>query len=125
MNASQPPSATSGSGAYCPDLADIVWLAFDPQSGSEQAGRRPALVLTPRSYNQRVGLCVVSPITSKAKGYPFEEPVPAGLPINGTVLCDQTKSLSWRTRNAAFVCVAPRSLVDAVRLKIKLFLQIP
>ena len=84
---------------YVPDQGDIVWLEFDPQSGHEQKGRRPALVLSPISYNQKVGLMVCCPITTKSKGYPFEVEVNTK-EVTGVVLADQVKSLDWRARKA-------------------------
>jgi len=83
-----------------PARGDVVWLEFNPQAGSEQAGRRPALVVSPRSYNRKVGLALVCPITSRVKGYPFEVVLPPGLDTNGAILCDQIKSLDWRARRA-------------------------
>jgi mRNA interferase MazF len=74
--------------AYCPEAGDIIRINFDPQEGREQWGRRPALVLSPRSYNQRSRLCVLCPITSEAKAYPFEVPLPAGQRVTGVVLAD-------------------------------------
>ena len=88
-------------GGYVPERGDLVWLQFNPQAGSEQAGRRPALVISPRSYNRKVGLALVCPITSNVKGYPFEVGLPEGLDVQGAVLCDQLKSLDWRVRSAA------------------------
>ena len=85
--------------AYVPDEADIVWLNFTPQSGHEQAGRRPAVVLSPAAYNQRSGLLVCVPITNQIKGYPFEV-VLTGNAANGAALADQVKSLDWKTRQA-------------------------
>ncbi|QJE72274.1 endoribonuclease MazF [Aerophototrophica crusticola] len=110
---------------YCPDDGDIVWLDFDPQAGREQKGHRPALVLSPRAYNKRVGLCVVCPITSEVKGYPLEQPVPAGGKTKGAVLCDQVKSLSWLERGCVFGERAPDGLTAHVKLKIKALLRIP
>lgn len=89
---------------YCPDRGEVVWISFDPQAGHEQAGRRPALIVSPFSYNRKVGLALLCPITSRHKGYPFEVPLPAGLAISGVVLSDQIKSVDWRARNAAFCC---------------------
>lgn len=89
--------------SYVPERGDIVWLQFNPQAGSEQAGRRPALVLSPKNYNQRVGLMLCCPITTQKKGYPFEVDLPADSPITGVVLADQVKSLDWRMRQAAFI----------------------
>jgi mRNA interferase MazF len=83
-----------------PDRGDIVWLDFNPQAGHEQSGRRPALVLSPREYNRKVGLALVCPITSQAKGYPFEVAVQAKR-TTGVVLADQVKSLDWQKRRAS------------------------
>jgi mRNA interferase MazF len=82
-----------------PERGDVVWLAFSPQAGREQAGRRPALVLTPASFNGRTGLAFVCPITSRVKGYPFEVMLRAG-DISGVALVDQLRSLDWRARRA-------------------------
>lgn len=87
-----------------PGRGDVVWITLHPQAGHEQAGRRPALVVSPLAYNQRVGLALVCPITQRAKGYPFEVAIPEGLPISGVVLADQVKSLDWRARQAEHVC---------------------
>ena len=84
--------------ARVPDRGDVIWLQFDPHAGSEQAGRRPALVVSPKEYNGKVGLALCCPITSHSKGYPFEVPLPAGSGVHGVVLCDQIKSLDWRVR---------------------------
>ena len=89
--------------AYVPERGDAVWLDFTPQVGHEQAGRRPALVLSTAAYNGRVGLAVVCPITSQTKGFPFEVALPAGLSIRGVVLSDQARSLDWRGRQATFL----------------------
>ena len=86
--------------AYSPDRGDIVWISFDPQAGHEQAGRRPAVVVSPRAYNARVGLALLCPIASQVKGYPFEVAVPADAAVSGVVLADQIKSLDWRARKA-------------------------
>ena len=83
---------------YVPDEGDIVWLDFDPQSGHEQAGHRPAVVLSPALYNGKTGLMLCCPITTQIKGFPFEVAI-AGTPAN-VVLADQVKSLDWRARNA-------------------------
>jgi mRNA interferase MazF len=85
---------------YVPERGDIVWLQFAPQAGHEQAGRRPALVVSPRSYNEKVGLALFCPMTSQIKGYPFEVVVGPGGKAKGAVLSDQLKSLDWRARNA-------------------------
>ncbi|MCR4347324.1 MAG: endoribonuclease MazF [Sulfuricaulis sp.] len=83
---------------YVPDRGDVVWIDFNPTKGHEQAGHRPALVLSPRSYNDIWGLFVCCPITSKVKGYPFEVPVLGSPDIAGVVLADQVKNLDWRAR---------------------------
>ncbi|MDQ3707608.1 MAG: endoribonuclease MazF [Chloroflexota bacterium] len=87
---------------YVPGRGDLVFLDFDPVKGHEQAGVRPALVLSPISYNSKVGLALVCPITSRAKGYPFEVALPAGLAIGGVILTDQVKSISWPHRNVSY-----------------------
>lgn len=89
-------------------------MTFDPQVGREQAGRRPALVLSAARYNSSSGLCVVCPITSQAKGYPFEVGLPAGLPVAGVVLADHVKSVDWVGRRAVYIGTAPADTVAAV-----------
>ena len=84
--------------AFVPDTGDLIWLTFDPQAGHEQAGRRPALVLSPKPYNQRSGLALVCPVTSQLKGYPFEVPLPPGCGVTGAILADHLKSLDWKAR---------------------------
>jgi len=86
-----------------PDRGDVVWLDVSPQSGHEQAGRRPAVVLSPRAYNAKVGLALVCPITSRVKGYPFEVAIPEGGRATGVILADQVKSIDWRARRAKVV----------------------
>ena len=93
-----------GSAAYVPARGDIVWVTLNPQAGHEQAGRRPALVLSPRAYNGKVGLAIMCPVTSRVKRYPFEVAIPSGLPVAGAVLSDQVKSLDWRARKAELIC---------------------
>lgn len=89
-----------------------------PQTGHEQAGRRPALVLSPAAYNGKVGLAILCPITSQVKGYPFEVQLPKGLPVEGVILSDQAKSLDWKTREAEFVCRLPTETVHEALLKL-------
>ena len=105
-----------------PDRGDVVWLDFSPQSGHEQAGHRPALVLSPRSYNQKTGLALCCPLTRHTKGYPFEVAVPPGLGLHGSVLADQVKSLDWRERRARWIGPAPASVVDEVLAKLETLL---
>lgn len=89
--------------SYVPDRGDLVWLEFTPQAGSEQRGRRPAIVLSPKSYNGKVGLALFCPVTSTIKGYPFEVKLPGGSAVSGVVLSDQLKSLDWRSRKVKFI----------------------
>ena len=93
--------------AYVPSRGDLIWLQFNPQAGHEQAGRRPALVISPSSYNRRVGLAVCCPITSQVTGYPFEVLLPEGLGVEGAILSDQMKSLDWRVRKASRIGSVP------------------
>lgn len=106
------------SGAYVPERGDVVWLEFNPQAGSEQAGHRPALVISPKSYNRKVGLALVCPITSRVKGYPFEVEVPQGLRAKGAILCDQIKSLDWRARRATRLGSVPNPVMQEVTARI-------
>lgn len=108
--------------ADCPDRGHLVWISLDPRSGHEQAGRRPAQVLSPASYNRPVGLAVFCPITSHVKGYPFEVALSAGLPVSGVVLADQVKCLDWRTRRAEYAGQAPESVVAEVVRRLGLLL---
>ena len=103
---------------YVPRRGDAVWLQFDPQTGHEQAGRRPALVLSPESYNRRVGLAILCPITGQAKGYPFEVALPPGGGISGVVLSDQLKSLNWRARRAHLIEALPPRVTEEVLAKL-------
>lgn len=98
---------------YIPDRGDIVWLQFNPQSGHEQAGKRPALTLSPKAYNQKVGLAIFCPITSQEKGYPFEVKI-EGNKIKGVILADQVKSLDWKKREAEFIIKAPSKVFNEV-----------
>lgn len=119
-------SATSSAdAAYCPDANEIIWLDFNPQAGHEQANRRPALVLSPRSYNRASGLCVVCPITNQNKGYPFEVVIPVGSVASGVILSDQVKSLSWIARRTELIGSVPKAVAQETRAKIKALLAIP
>lgn len=104
---------------YVPDRGEIIWLDFAPQAGREQAGRRPAIVLSHAAYNGRFGLAIVCPITSVVKGFTWEVALPADLDgISGVVLADQIKSIDWRARNAEFQCCVPveviRNILDLI-----------
>jgi mRNA interferase MazF len=104
--------------AYVPDRGDAVWLHFNPQTGHEQAGRRPALVISPRAYNEKVGLALFCPVTTQVKGYPFEVLSPARSKLKGAILSDQVKSLDWRARHAEFLCRVPEAVLQDVLAKI-------
>ena len=106
------------SGSYCPRRGDIVWLTFTPQAGHEQAGHRPAITLSPESYNRKVGLALFCPITSHSKGYPFEVHLPQTCKISGVVLSDQVKSFDWKARQASFCCELPQDIVHEVLNKL-------
>ena len=103
---------------WAPDAGDLVWLTFDPQAGREQAGRRPALVLSPALYNRRSGLALMCPITSRLKGYPFEVEIPEGLGIAGAILADHVKSLDWRARRAERAGKVPASVLREVQARL-------
>jgi mRNA interferase MazF len=109
--------------AYVPSRGDVVWLEFNPRAGHEQAGRRPALVVSPAEYNGRVGLALLCPITSRQKGYPFEVPLPPGLATTGVVLADQVKSLDWRVRRASLACTVPGEVLDETVAKLSALLD--
>ena len=101
---------------YVPDRGDAVWLTFDPQAGHEQAGRRPAVVISPGAYNERVGLALLCPVTRQIKGYPFEVVIPEALGVEGVVLADQLKSLDWRVRRAEFIGkLPPRTMTEVIQ----------
>ena len=104
-------------GGFVPDAGDIIWLDFDPQAGHEQAGHRPAVVLSPAAYNGRIGLLVCCPVTTRIKGYPFEVPLSGSPPR--VVLADQVKSLDWRRRGAVQKGVATPGEMAVIRAKIR------
>jgi mRNA interferase MazF len=104
---------------YVPERGDIVWFTFDPQAGREQAGRRPALVLSPALYNRRASLALVCPITSHVKGYPFEVQLPKGAAVSGVVLADHVKSADWQVRRARFAAKAPDAVLAQVTAKLR------
>jgi mRNA interferase MazF len=99
---------------YVPQRGDVVWITLNPQAGHEQAGRRPAVVLSPLAYNEKVGLAILCPITNQEKGYPFEVKIPNGLAVSGVVLADQVKSLDWRARTAERICTLPPEVVAEI-----------
>lgn len=110
--------------AYVPDAGDLIKIDFNPQTGHEQAGWRPAIVLSPASYNRPTGLAIVAPITNQQKGYPFEVALPPGLKVTGVILSDAVKSLDWRVRNARYVDTAPANVLAAVRERLGLLLGV-
>ena len=112
-----------GQHTYVPHCGDVVWISLNPQSGHEQAGRRPAVVLSPQSYNSKVGLAIFCPITNQPKGYPFEVLLPAGLPVAGAILSDQVKSLDWRARRTEFICTLPTETISEALQKLATLLS--
>jgi len=108
---------------YIPQRGDVVWITLNPQAGHEQAGRRPAVVLSPQSYNGKIGMAIFCPITNQIKGYPFEVLIPAGLPVLGAILSDQVKSLDWRARNAELICSLPTEVISEVLEKLNALLS--
>lgn len=111
-------------GTYVPDAGDLIKIDFDPQAGHEQAGWRPAIVLSPASYNRPTGLAIVAPVTKQKKGYPLEVALPAGLKVTGVILSDAIKNVDWRARNAEYIGVAPPVVLTAVRQRLALLLGI-
>ena len=108
--------------AYIPDRGDAVWISFDPQAGREQAGRRPAVILSPKFYNGRSNLGIMCPITNQIKGYPFEVLIPEGLDVTGVVLADQARNLDWNARKIEKICELPDSLVMELLRKLRTLL---
>jgi mRNA interferase MazF len=105
--------------AFVPDRGDIVRMSFDPRSGHEQAGWRPALVISPAVYNRASSLALFCPITSRVKGYPFEVPLPPGLAVSGVVLADQVRSLDWKARSATLAGRAPDAVIQDVLARLE------
>jgi len=103
---------------YVPERGDVVGLQFNPQAGHEQAGHRPALVLSPSRYNKRTGLMLYCPITSQVKGYPFEVHVKTQDGIHGVVLADQVKSLDWKARDAKKKSEVSPNVINDVLAKV-------
>ena len=110
-------------GNYIPDRGDAVWINLNPQAGHEQAGRRPVVVLSPRSYNSKVGLAIFCPVTNQIKGYPFEVIIPSGLKVAGAILSDQVKSLDWKIRNTEFFDKIPDSVILEIFKKLSALLR--
>lgn len=108
--------------SYVPERGDLVWISFNPQVGHEQAGRRPALILSPSTYNGKVGLAIVCPITNQSKGYPFEVAIPIDSGIKGVILSDQIRSVDWRGRQAEFAGKLPDGTLKQVLRKLNTLL---
>ena len=111
-------------GSYCPDAGDFIWIDLDPTVGHEQSGRRPAIVLSPHSYNAASGLCVICPVTSRMRGYPFETTLPDGASFHGVVLADQPRSISWEQRPIKHAGRAPANVLTEVRERLAALLAI-
>ena len=109
-------------GAYVPQRGDIVWITLNPQAGHEQAGRRPAIVLSLEAYNAKVGLALFCPVTGQVKGYPWEVRIPDGLEVSGVVLADRVKSLDWRSRRVEFLDALPGRVMDEILEKLSVLL---
>jgi len=106
---------------YVPERGDIVWLNFNPQSGHEQKGKRPAVVISPKEYNEKVGSGLFCPITSRSKNYPFEVKI-VNKKIDGVILSDQIKSLDWKTRDIEFITKIPPEKINEITGKISVLL---
>jgi len=109
---------------YCPDCGDIIWLDFLQTVGNEQAGRRPALVLSPRAFNELTGRCIACPITSHDRDWSFHVSIPGGHEVSGVVQADQVRSASWEDRGSRYACEAPAGVLDDVRAKLKALLRL-
>lgn len=109
--------------AYIPDRGDVVWTDFDPQAGREQAGKRPALVLSSKAYNSKTGLAVMVPITSQVKGYPFEVAIRTKA-IRGVALADHLKNLDWKARGVSHAGKVPTTVLDEVNVRIAALLAL-
>ncbi|GHV76168.1 mRNA-degrading endonuclease [Spirochaetia bacterium] len=107
---------------YIPERGDIVWLDFDPQKGHEQKGNRPAIVISPREYNEKVGLGIFCPITNQGKGYPFEVKINSKK-ITGVILSDQIKNLDWRERDIRFIIKSKEEEMAEVISKINVLIN--
>jgi mRNA interferase MazF len=110
--------------AYCPDVGDIMWLDFLPAIANEQAGRRPALVLSPRPFNELTGRCVACPITRRDRDWSFHVAITDIDDVQGVVQTDQLRSLSWEKRGSRFICSAPVTVLDEVRARLKPLLSL-
>ena len=110
--------------AYCPDTGDIIWLDFQQSVANEQAGRRPALVLSPLAFNQLTGRCIACPITRRDRDWSFHVALPEDEEISGVVQADQLRSASWEQRGSRFICKASARVLDEVRARLKPLLSL-
>jgi mRNA interferase MazF len=108
---------------FVPERGDFVRVVLDPRVGRDQSGERPALVLTPRRFNEVTGYAFVAPVTGTRRGWPFEVPIPAGGRVQGVVLADQTKSIDYAARHVRFLAAAPRELVGMVLERVGAILE--
>ncbi len=108
---------------FVPNRGDFIWLDFNPQTGREQAKKRPALVISPQIYNKKSSLALVCPITSKYRGWAFEVPLPNNLNVSGSILVDQVKSLDFKARNASPIDKCPPDILEAVVEKLQLLIS--
>jgi mRNA interferase MazF len=110
--------------AYCPDAGDIIWLNFLQSVANEQAGRRPALVLSPLAFNEVTRRCMACPITSRDRDWSFHVAIPDSDEISGVVQADQLRSAAWEQRGSRFVCKASAKVLDEVRARLKPLLML-
>ena len=110
--------------AYCPDTGDIIWLDFLQPVANEQAGRRPALVLSPRVFNELTGRCIACPITRRDRDWSFQVPIPDGDEVSGVVQADQLRSVSWEHRGSRSRCKAPAGVLGEVQAMLKPLLSL-
>jgi mRNA interferase MazF len=110
--------------AYCPETGDFIWLDFLQSVANEQAGRRPALVLSPRAFNELTGRCIACPITRRDRDWSFHVAIPDGNEISGVVQADQVRSASWEQHGSRFICQAPAGVLDEVRARLRPLLSL-
>jgi mRNA interferase MazF len=108
---------------YVPERGDIVWLNFNPQTGHEQAGKRPAVVISPKTYNEKTRLAIFCPITSRIKDYPFEVRLPEDCKIKGVILADQVKNFDWNIRKAEYICKTSDETLEEAINKLSLLIK--
>jgi mRNA interferase MazF len=111
--------------AYVPDAGDLIWTDFDPVKGREQAGRRPALVISPAIFTENTGFAVVCPITSRVRPFPTSVVLPPGLPVEGEILTSHLRSIDTLARPVRFAGAAvPSAVAQSVRLRLRAFISI-